>query len=411
MRPARQFEYRSGILTCEEVPLPDIADAVGTPCFVYSSRAIRENYRLLAAAFSPLDSHVFYAVKANANLALLRLLAQENSCFDIVSGGELYRLNRVGIDPKRIIFSGVGKTAEELAQAVELGIFAVVVESPEELAMLGEVAGGRQVDVSLRVNPDVDAGTHPYISTGLRRQKFGIDPAQLPRTLELLEAFPQLRLVGLGAHIGSQILDVAPYVEAFIRVRDIADRIRTSFPSLAWLDVGGGFGIPYRGEEPFDLEGLARRLSRERRDYPVLLEPGRFIVGPAGVLLTRIIRHKANHDKHFVVVDGAMNDLLRPALYGSWHEILPVRQGTPELTADVVGPVCESADFLGQDRELPRPVPGECLAVMDAGAYGSAASSNYNGRPRAAEILVEGAQFRLIRRRESFSDLVLAEEL
>jgi diaminopimelate decarboxylase len=409
MRPARPFQYRSGILTCEDVALPDLAEAVGTPCYVYSSLAVLENFRALESAFAPLEARICYAVKANANLGLLRLLADAGSGFDIVSGGELYRLNRLNVDPRRIIFSGVGKSALELDLAVSQGIFALVVESLEELTLLAEIAGDRPVDVSLRVNPDVDAGTHPYISTGLRRQKFGIEPEQLGEVLDCLRQRPRLRLIGIGAHIGSQILEVGPYVEAFRCVRELADQLRADQPHLVWLDLGGGFGIPYQGEAPFDLEELTGRLAQYRGDYRLIVEPGRYIVGPAGVLLTRVIRHKNNHGKHFVIVDGAMNDLLRPALYGSWHEVLPVRQAPPGILADVVGPVCESADFLARERELPRVPAGECLAVMDAGAYGFAASSNYNARPRAAEVLVEGARFRVIRRRETWADLVAGE--
>lgn len=410
MSLSRPFEFRAGVLTCEAVPLPDIADAVGTPCYVYSRRAVLDNYRRLVRAFKPLDARIFYAVKANANLSLLRLLADEGSGFDIVSGGELYRLNRLGVDPGRIIFSGVGKTERELDAAVAQGIFAIVLESAEELELLVEVAAGRPAAVSVRVNPDVDAGAHPYISTGLRGHKFGIDPAQLPDLLGRLRDHPEVHLVGVGAHIGSQILELEPYAEAFRKIRELADRVRPDWPDLTWLDVGGGFGIPYRGEAPFDLEGLSARLADLRGGYRLVLEPGRCIVGPAGLLLTRVIRSKTNHGKDFLVVDGAMNDLVRPALYGSWHEILPVRQGDPEITADVVGPVCESADFLGRDRSLPRLAAGECLAVMDAGAYGFAAASNYNARPRAAEVLVDGSEFKVVRRRETLEDLLRGED-
>ncbi len=409
MHPARPFEYRQGILHCEDVSLVAVASQVQTPCYVYSGTAVRRNYRALEERFRPLEATVCYAVKANSNLSLLRLLKDEGSCFDIVSGGELYRLRRLGVEPRRILFSGVGKTRDELETAVSLGIFAVVVESVEELELLADIAAAQPVDVSLRLNPEVDAKTHPYISTGLRQQKFGIDMDQLPDSLAVFRRSPGLRLVGIGAHIGSQILEVAPYVEAFLRVREAALSLRRETPSLRYLDLGGGFGIPYRGEAPFDLGELSSRLAEVRGDFRLILEPGRFIVGPAGVLLTRVIRHKTNHGKHFVVVDGAMNDLLRPALYGAYHEILPVRRAEPSLSADVVGPVCESADFLGRDRLLPKPEPGDLLAVMDAGAYGFVASSNYNSRPRAAEVLVEGTEFRTVRRRETWEELVATE--
>lgn len=410
MHPARPFEYRDGILHCEDVPLTAVGTAVQTPCYVYSGTAVRKNYQTLKSHFGPLEATVCYAVKANSNLSLLGLLRDEGSSFDIVSGGELYRLRKLGVPPDRILFSGVGKTRAELETAVSLGLFAIVVESVEELELLADVARNRQTDISLRVNPEVDAKTHPYISTGLRQQKFGIDLDQLPSALELLRRCPQLRLVGIGAHIGSQILEVDPYVEAFLRVREVALALRPEHSALRYLDLGGGFGIPYRDEPPFDLEGLAARLAEARGDFRLILEPGRYIVGPAGILLTRIVRHKTNHGKHFIVVDGAMNDLLRPALYGAYHEILPVRQAAPELTADVVGPVCESADFLGRDRALPRLEPDDLLAVMDAGAYGFVASSNYNSRPRAAEVLVEGSGFRTVRRRESYEALLAGEE-
>ncbi len=410
MRPTRPFEYRSGQLHCEQVDLNQVAEQVGTPCYIYSAEAIRCNYRTIKRWFQPLAPKICYAVKANSNLAVLRLLKEEGCGFDIVSGGELFRLNRVGANAADVIYSGVGKTDAELESAISQEIFSLVIESRAELKQVSRVARGRPVQISLRVNPEIDAQTHPYISTGLRQHKFGIDLEELPSVLDLIEANSALELIGIGAHIGSQILEAAPFVNAFRKIRELADSVRDQGFSVTHLDVGGGFGIPYNSESPLNLSELAESLIELKGDYSIVMEPGRFIVATAGILLTSVLYRKMNHGKEFAVVDAAMNDLIRPALYDAHHEIRPVREGENTMVADVVGPICETADFLARGRELPRVVSGDLLAVMDAGAYGFVASSNYNSRPRCAEVMVDGRTSHIIRRRETFEDLISAEE-
>lgn len=409
MQPVTPFEFRDGVLHCDQTALDRIAKEVGTPCYIYSRDAIVANLNLLKRSFAPLGPKICYAVKANANLSILSLLAQQGSSFDIVSAGELYRLNRIGVDSGQIIFSGVGKSEEEIDAAVRQKIFALVVESASELELIGQRSGTGPVPIFLRLNPEIDAGTHPYISTGLRQNKFGIDLADLPSVLDYLRSHPALSLIGVGSHIGSQVLDPAPFVAAFMKIKELADSIRREAFPLTHLDLGGGFGIPYHDEAPLDLFSLAEQILGLRGDYQVVMEPGRFIVGKAGLLLTRVLHWKSNHGRHFAVVDAAMNDLIRPALYGSYHVVRSVLERPAEVKADVVGPVCESADFLARDRDLPRLQRNDLLAVMDAGAYGFVASSNYNARPRCAEVLVEGDRFKVIRRRETSEDLVAPE--
>lgn len=411
MRPCRPFDYQSGELCCEATPLSAVAAEVGTPCYIYSRQAILANYRTLAKAFASLEAKICYAVKAGSNLAVLELLRGAGSSFDIVSGGEFYRLDRIGVPPDRIVFSGVGKTREELEAAVSRRIFSLVVESIAEVDALIEVARGREVRISLRVNPEVDAATHPYIATGLRQHKFGIDLESIDEVLQRLRHYRNLRLVGIGAHIGSQILEGGPFSEAFSKVRSLADEIRGEGFGITHLDLGGGLGIPYRDENPFDLDGLAETLRGLRGDYGVIVEPGRYIVGSAGVLLTRVLYHKTNHGKHFFIVDGAMNDLIRPALYSAYHEAVPVLDRPAELTADLVGPVCESGDFLARDRRVPAYRPGDLVAFLDAGAYAFVAASNYNSRRRGAEVMVAGERFSVVRKRETFEDLLSGESV
>jgi diaminopimelate decarboxylase len=406
------FEYRGGELFCEEVALREIAEKTGTPAFVYSGNSVRRRYRQLKSAFSRIDPTICYAVKANSNLAILEILTNVGSCFDIVSAGELFRLNRSGVSGDRIIFSGVGKTDAELEAAIDQSLFCLVIESLSELQRVSELTRtrGKSLRISLRLNPEVEARTHPYISTGLRRHKFGIELESLAETLAMIKENELLELQGIGSHIGSQILEVSPFVEAFRRIRESADEIRSKGFPVQHLDLGGGFGIPYRKSDPvLDLSSLAQSLEKHVEGYKLLMEPGRYLVGPAGVLLARVLHRKSNHGKNFVVADAAMNDLIRPALYQAYHEIVPVREAEGAVMADVVGPVCESADFLGHDRRLPELRPGDLLAVMDSGAYGFVASSNYNSRPRIAEVLVEGKSNRVIRKRETFEDLIRGE--
>lgn len=409
------FEYRNGELHAEQVPLAAIAERYGTPCYVYSRAALTRAYTAFDAAFSGHDHLVCYAVKANPSLAVINLLARLGSGFDIVSGGELARVLAAGGDPRKVVFSGVGKTAEEMRQALAAGILCFNVESEAELERLARVARecGRKAAVSLRVNPDVDPRTHPYIATGLAQNKFGVPYAEALRLYRRAFALEHLAVVGVGCHIGSQLTELAPFVAAFDRVLELADRLQSEGIPLAHVDVGGGLGIRYRDETPPAVEDYARALIGRlgRRALKLLLEPGRVLTGHAGLLLTRVEYLKRGTGKNFAVVDAAMNDLMRPALYGAWHEVLPVvaAAGGAE-TYEIVGPVCESGDFLAHERTLALS-EGSLLAIMAAGAYGMSMSSNYNSRPRAAEVMVDGTQIHLIRDRESVSELMARETL
>lgn len=411
MTLTQPFEYRHGELFCEAVPLLQIARQAGTPCYVYSQAAIIQNYRHFYSTFAAVAPLICYAVKANSNLSILRLLRDERSGFDVVSGGELYRLKRIHADLRKTVFSGVGKTRQELKMAIEHELLAINVESLEELEVLASLGGRREepTAVSFRINPDVNAATHPYIATGLRQHKFGIDLGQIPDLIEFLRHHPKLRAVGLGFHIGSQILDVQPFLDSFLKLKELAEEFRSHGFPVEHLDVGGGIGIPYQDEDPADLVRYARFLEEQRSDYRIVLEPGRFIVGNTGVLLNQVLYHKVNHGKRFVVVDGAMNDLIRPSLYQSYHQILPLEHRENCLMADVVGPVCETGDFFARDRWLPSLQKGDYLAVMNAGAYGFPLSSNYNSRPRVAEVLVDADRVAIIRKRETYEDLIHGE--
>lgn len=407
---------RHGELWMEDVALADIAERHGTPCYVYSRAAIERAYRAIDDAFASRDHLVCYAVKANSNLAVLQCLARLGSGFDIVSRGELERALAAGGDAARIVFSGIGKDRADMARALEAGILTFNVESEGELAALDAVARahGVRAPVSLRVNPDVDAGTHPYISTGLRDNKFGIGIDRAEQVYREAAERPGLALTGIDFHIGSQLTETAPVADALDRVLLLVDRLAAAGIVLDHLDVGGGMGIRYRDETPPVMSAYADALLTRLRDRPqrLLLEPGRVIVGNAGVLLTRITYLKDTGSRRFAVVDAAMNDLLRPALYDAWQTIEPVRPraGAARATYDVVGPVCETADFLGRERDL-SVAAGDLLAVGSAGAYGFVMSSNYNSRPRAAEVLVDGARGHLVRERETWQDLWRGEHL
>jgi diaminopimelate decarboxylase len=413
------FEYHDGRLYAEQVPLSDIADRVGTPCYVYSRAHIEAQWRAFDAGFGQRAHLVCYAVKANSNLAVLNVLARLGSGFDIVSVGELERVLAAGGAPTQVVFSGVGKTEAEMRRALEVGILCFNVESEAELERLNRVAGdvGRHAPVSLRVNPDVDPKTHPYISTGLKESKFGIPMAQAHAVYLRAMNMPHLRLVGVDCHIGSQLTDLVPFADSVQRVLRLVDQLTTAGISLHHLDLGGGLGIRYRDEQPPEpkayVENLLRQLGNldKYRRLQVLVEPGRAIVGNAGVLLTRVHYLKHSEAKNFAIVDAAMNDLMRPALYDAWQDIVPVHTGggAPRVY-DVVGPVCESGDFLGRDRSLAI-TAGDLLAVRSAGAYGSSMSSNYNTRPRAAEVMVDGARFHVVRRRETVEELLLPESV
>lgn len=410
------FRYFDGILHGEEVPLTRVAEAVGTPVYVYSRRTLRDHYRRLDQAFAEVPHLICYSVKANSNLGVLSVLAGEGAGADIVSGGELYRALKAGIPPRKIVFAGIGKTVEEMAYALRSGILMFNVESEDELLLLDRVAGemGRKADIALRVNPDVDPGTHPYIATGMKEAKFGIDMEEALAVYERAASLENVRVVGVHQHIGSQITEVGPFRDSLERTGELVGSLRGRGLDIRYINIGGGFGIPYDEEEvpyPVDYARALAPLLKER-GCTVILETGRLIVGNAGVLLTRVLYRKKSGNKRFLVVDAAMNDLIRPSLYGSFHRILPVVENDrEEETVDVVGPVCESGDFLARDRSMPRAEPGELLAVMSAGAYGFVMSSNYNSRRRAAEVMVDGGDFLVVRERESLDDLVRGERV
>jgi diaminopimelate decarboxylase len=412
----KPLHYQQSALLCESVPLADIAAAAGTPCYVYSAGAILDNYRAYCQAFGDAPHTVCYSVKANGNLSILRLLAQQGAGFDIVSAGELFRVLRAGGDPAKVVFSGVGKTASEIDAALQAGIFAFHCESEPEVALVDALAHrrGAIARVALRVNPDVDPSTHAYISTGSLAHKFGIDITAAEAVYERARRYANLTLDSVSCHIGSQLIDPSPVMHAVERVVALAERLRAKGFDIRYADLGGGLGIAYRPEDiaPAIREFVAGLLERAAgHDLHLIVEPGRSIVGNAGVLLTRVLYRKKTGEKEFVVVDAAMNDLIRPALYSAYHGILPLRKDArPLVRADVVGPVCETGDFLARDREIPEALPGDLLAVCTAGAYGFAQASNYNARVRPAEVLVEGSAWRVIRKRESYEDLVRGEE-
>ncbi len=407
------FTRKHGELHAEGVPIAAIAEQIGTPCYVYSLAALRAHYAAYRSGFAGARHLVCYSVKANSNLAVLSALAREGSGFDVVSGGELTRVLRAGGDPAKVVFSGVGKQEAEVRAALQAGILMFNVESPAELDVIDRVARelGRRAPIALRINPDVDPRTHEYIATGLKTSKFGIP---IERGLEdYLRAreLPGLQIVGADCHIGSQLTSTAPFVEAIGRMLGLLDRLADAGIAVRYLDMGGGLGIVYDSEQPPAREDYARALvaALGGRDLTLIIEPGRSIVGDAGILVTRVLYHKGNESKNFIVVDAAMNDLMRPALYKAYHAIEPVRDGGKRVVADVVGPVCETGDFFARGREVPAASPGELLAVMSAGAYGFAMSSNYNTRPRAAEVLVDGSRFDVVRRRETIEDLMAGE--
>lgn len=409
------FRYQHGALFCEDVELAPLAGREGTPLYVYSSAAILNGYRTYASALAGVPHRVCYAVKANGNLGILRLLAAEGAGFDIVSGGELFRVLEAGGEPASVVFSGVGKTREEIEFALEQGIHSFNCESEAELVLISSLAAhlGKRASVAVRVNPDVDASTHPYISTGLREHKFGIDISEVQPVYERARALPGLILEGVSCHIGSQLLDAAPLVEAAGKMLALVDRLRSAGFPIRYFDLGGGLGVPYKPSDPRpDASAFLASVKQliAGKDLSLLFEPGRSIVAEAGALLSRVLYRKRNGDKEFIVIDAAMTELIRPALYGAYHEIVPLRETTrPRVTADVVGPVCETGDFLARDRDMANVLPGDYVAILTAGAYGMVAASNYNARPRPAEVLVEGAAARLVRRRESWRDLIRGE--
>jgi diaminopimelate decarboxylase len=410
------FCYQSGRLMCEQVPAESLAERFGTPSYVYSQSTILENFRRFRERRESVPGLICYSVKANSNLRILNLLRQAGAGFDVVSGGELARALRVGAAPERIVFSGVGKAQAEVDAGLEAGLLMFNVESAGELEMLGSRARAlaKPARVAVRINPDVVTQTHPYVSTGQIIHKFGVPKEEALELYRRATRSPHFKVLGVACHIGSQILEVEPFLKALDEMLDVAAKLKAEGIQIELLDLGGGYGIRYADEQPLDADRLMQGVAGRLRGttYQLVIEPGRALVGDAGILLTRVLYVKRNRPKNFMVVDAGMNDLMRPTLYGSYHEIVPARQRPGEkLQADVVGPLCETGDFLAQDREMPEVQPGDLLAILTAGAYGFVLASNYNTRPRPAEVMVHGDQADLIRPRERLEDLMAGEAL
>ncbi|MEJ5347865.1 MAG: diaminopimelate decarboxylase [Desulfosoma sp.] len=410
------FEYRDGRLYGEDVPVDTIAREVGTPVYIYSRATLTHHFQVFDGAFSHIPHLTCYSVKANSNLAILSLFGSLGGGVDIVSGGELYRARRAGIPSAKIVYSGVGKTREEIDEALSADILMFNIESRQELEAISQRAQalGRTARIALRVNPDVDPKTHPYITTGMEKNKFGIRVEEAIESYRYATRLPNIQVVGIDCHIGSQLTDIRPFVDALKRLRVLMERLYALGIGVHYLDLGGGLGITYADEEPPHPVEYAQAILKEMNGLSCTLvfEPGRVIVGNAGILVTRVLFTKTTPSKHFVIVDAGMNDLIRPSLYGAYHHIQPVMVSNREsIPVDVVGPICESGDFLARDRTLPRVVPGELLAVMSAGAYGFSMASNYNSRRRPAEVLVDGETFHVIRQRETWEDLVRLENI
>jgi diaminopimelate decarboxylase len=409
------FEMRNGNLFAEEVPVSELVRTHGTPLYIYSAATIRRHFETFDSAFAGLRHLTCYSVKANSNVNLLRLMGSMGAGLDIVSGGELYRGLAAGVPAERIVYSGVGKRPEEIKEALSAGILMFNVESLAELVRINDIAQGMGTvaKVSFRINPDVDPKTHPYISTGMKKNKFGLDLEKSLEAYALARDLTAIEPVGIDCHIGSQLTSISPFLEALDKILNFKAKLDEMGLSISYLDLGGGLGITYNEEEPPHPREFGEALTARLRDMPltVILEPGRVIVGNAGILATQVVYTKQTPSKRFLIVDAAMNDLVRPALYDSFHRIGEITaHDRPPVKVDVVGPICESSDFLARDRELPGMEQGEYLAVYSAGAYGFAMSSNYNSRPRAAEILVDGSQARVIRRRETYEDLTALEK-
>ena len=412
------FGYRQDRLYAEEVPLSAIAERVGTPCYIYSRATLERHYQVFDEAFGEWPHHICFAVKANGNLAVLQVLERLGAGFDIVSGGELARVLAAGGRASDVVFSGVGKSSDEIAKALTAGVRILSIESGEELERVNAVALslGRKAPIGIRINPDVDPNTHPYIATGLRENKFGVPAADAPALYRKANAMAGIEVVGIGCHIGSQLTEIAPFCDAVERVLDVVDTLAQDDIRLSHLDLGGGVGIRYADETPPDpkdyVQAILAILKRRNCDLAVTLEPGRAIAGNAGVLLSSVEYIKSGPEKDFVIVDAAMNDLLRPALYQAWHEVVRADRGPDRkmLTCDVVGPVCETGDFIARDRQL-AVAPGDLVAVRSVGAYGFVMASNYNTRPRPAEVMVDGDQLHVVREREQTADLFSAETL
>ncbi|MFW8599933.1 diaminopimelate decarboxylase [Desulfobacterota bacterium M19] len=409
------FNYKNGLLHCEDTPLSAIAEAVGTPFYVYSSATLSRHFKAVDEAFSDIDHITCFAVKSCSNIAVLNLFSSLGGGADIVSGGELFRALRAGVDPQKIVYSGVGKTVEELRYALNSQILMFNVESIQELQTLQQTAAalGRTAPVALRVNPDVDPQTHAYISTGLAKNKFGIPIAAAAQIYAEAREMPNIKIAGVSCHIGSQLTTVAPFIESLHKVVDFVKELAAAGINIRYLDMGGGLGIQYDTESPPPPEEYAaaiKEVLREVNDCALIIEPGRVIVGNAGALVTKVLYTKEGTRK-FIIVDAGMNDLARPSLYDAYHEILPVIESQETAEADIVGPICESGDFLARGRLAPLAGPHDLLAVMSAGAYGFTMSSNYNSRPRVAEVMVHQREFSVIRKRETFADLIRGEAI
>lgn len=412
------FQYREGELYCEDVPVSRIVKELGTPCYVYSHATLVRHFRAYDRAFKNIPHVIAFAMKANSNLAVLRLMAQEGSGVDIVSGGELFRALKAGVPPSKIVFAGVGKNPDEIRDALKADILMFNVESPAELQAVNDVAAsvGKKARVALRINPDIDPKTHPYISTGLKKSKFGIAADRAMEEFKIASSLRHIEVVGVHKHIGSQLTEVTPFVEALKKILKLVETLKHDGIDIQYINIGGGLGITYSDETPPLPQDLADAVFPLVRDLKVtiIMEPGRVIVGNAGILVTKALYLKEGEAKQFVIVDAAMNDLIRPSLYGSYHEIRPVNEDAAHRAkhqVDIVGPVCESGDFLAKDRALAEVKPGELLAVMSAGAYGFVMSSNYNSRPRVPEALIKGGEIHVIRQRETNEDLIRGEAI
>jgi diaminopimelate decarboxylase len=412
------FEYRQGELYCEQVPVSQIAKEVGTPCYIYSHATLIRHVRAYDSAFKNIPHLIAFAMKANSNLAILRLMAKEGCGVDIVSGGELFRALKAGVPASKIVFAGVGKNAEEIRDALKADILMFNVESSAEIHALNDVAAsmGKKARVALRINPDIDPKTHPYISTGLKKSKFGIAADRAVEEFALASSLGHIEVIGVHAHIGSQLTDVTPFVESLKKVIKLVETLKAQGINIRYLNIGGGLGITYSDETPPLPQELADALSPlvKDLDLTLVMEPGRVIVGNAGILVTKALYEKIGETKRFIIVDAAMNDLIRPSLYSAYHDIRPVSEvllTRPKHAVDVVGPICESGDFLAKDRTLPEVKPGDLLAIMSAGAYGFVMASNYNSRPRGPEVLVKDGEVHVIRTRESYEDLVKGETI
>jgi diaminopimelate decarboxylase len=410
------FEYKDHQLQCEGISIKQVAEKVGTPFYLYSYHTLVRHFTVFNDAFKGIPHLVCYSAKANSNVALLRLFVNLGGGVDVVSGGELFRALKGGAAPQKIVFSGVGKREDEIEYALKTGILMFNVESSQELQVINEVAGriGKKAAIAIRVNPDIDPKTHPYISTGLKQNKFGIDLLRAPMAYRLASQLPNLKIAGIDCHIGSQLVEVEPIIEALRRLKQLVEDLRREGMEIKYLDLGGGLGITYEDEEPPHPVEYASTILEEIRGFgcTLILEPGRVIVGNAGVLVSKVLYTKENEEKRFVIVDAGMNDLVRPSYYGSYHQILPVKEeAREEIVADVVGPICESSDFLAKGRKIPNLHAGELIAVMSAGAYGFSMSTNYNSRPRIPEVLVRDDQMFVIRQRENYEDLIRGEEI